>query len=434
MEDRVKELNTFLAHSNTLYITSRDQRIHENHAIIFSIELARKNNSDLFIGIEFDRIKMNLKQEVFILEGLVELECECRNYNLSLTNIDDLEAFSIANSIGSIVLDFNPMREYLEREQEIAKICEKHKIALFVCDSHNIVPCAMLSKYKRTPKAVRTDLYKVWNKYLKEYPKLEPYNPRNDNLCKKNNQFSEMLKKIKEEDDETVVFTGGYKNGMKRLELFFKEHLKTYDKNRNDPDSPGLSELSPYLHTGQISPLQVVLLTIEKAGIDNAFINEVFIWRETAEHFVYHEKNYDNLNGALLWAKESLLAHKEDERKITYDKESLENAKTNDFLWNAAQNQLLKTGKIHGYVRMYWAKQLLRWTKDPEEALKIGIQLNDDYAIDGNDPNGYLGVMWCICGSMDRAFGERPIFGKVRTMKTIKCPLYTYEWTGKDKK
>ncbi|KAM0680165.1 hypothetical protein GINT2_001548 [Glugoides intestinalis] len=434
MDDRIKKLNKFTSHTNTLYIISRDQRIHENHAVLFSMELAHKNNANLFIGIEFDKIKMNSRQEIFILEGLVELESECRNYNLSLANINDLELFITENSIGSIVLDFNPMREYLKRQQEIASMCERYEIALFVCDSHNVVPCTMLSTYKRTPKAVRTDLYKIWNTYLEEYPKLEPYEYRNDTAIKKNSQFTEMLNKIKEERNEASGFRGGYKKGMKQLELFFKERLKTYDKDRNDPDSQGLSELSPYLHTGQISPLQVVLLTIEKAGANNVFINEVFIWRETAEHFVHHEKNYDNLDGALLWAKESLHAHKEDERKTRYDKESLENAKTNDALWNAAQNQLLETGKIHGYARMYWAKQLLRWTSGPEEALKIGMELNDDYAIDGNDPNGYLGVMWCICGSMDRAFGERPIFGKIRTMKAIKCPLYIQEWTKNGKR
>ncbi|ELA41546.1 deoxyribodipyrimidine photolyase [Vittaforma corneae ATCC 50505] len=436
MESRVEQLNSFQEHSNVLYIMSRDQRIHENHSVALSYSLSYKNKSKLLIGIELSKLQMNEKQKTFILEGLVELNKEAKKYNLHVYNITDIEPFIISNSIGTVVLDFNPMRVYIKRQNEISKICEKHKTALFVCDSHNIVPCKTLKVYKRTSKAVRTDLYKEWRKYLKEYEKIEPHKFNKPETESGNNtdEFESLLRKNPR--DKQCTFTGGYSEGMKQLELFFCERFSSYSKGRNDPETNVLSDLSPYIHAGHISALQTIFLTIERYGKDEsdnyqAFINEMFIWRETAEHFVYHEKNYDNINGALAWAKNTLLYHVRDQRPAIYDRNQLESARTDDPLWNAAQRQMTVSGKMHGYVRMYWAKKILEWTEDPRNAIRIGIEMNDQYSIDGNDPNGYLGVMWSVCGSMDRAFAEKPIYGKIRSMKSFKCPLYIDTWTKK---
>lgn len=443
MENRVDELTKFPPSGNVLYIISRDQRLHENHSILLSYSLSNQLKSQLFLGIEIDKIKMNQLQKAFISQGLREMEKECRKYNLHFYSIKDLESFIEQNEIGSIVLDYNPMREYLKRQDEIKNICKNRKISLFVCDSHNIVPCKLLKTYKRTPMSVRMDLFNHWNTYLKEYDKIEPhkYNIKDNNSkvglsCISIQEECDNLDKETAENNDLIKkceFKGGYTKGMKQLEIFFKERFSSYNTGRNNPELNLLSDLSPYFHTGQISPLQVILLTEKKSGSENydAFIREAFIWRETAEHFVYHEKNYDNINGALPWAKETLMYHSQDKRSKIYSFEQLEAAQTDDPLWNAAQNQLLISGKIHGYVRMYWAKTLLQWTEDPREALRIGIELNDKYSIDGNDPNGYLGVMWCICGSMDRAFAERPVLGKIRPMKSFKCPGYIQRWASK---
>lgn len=422
-------LNNFSEHSSVLYLMARDQRIHENHSIILSYDLSYKNESQLFLGIELDNIRMNNRQKTFILEGLAELSTECARYNLHIHNISDLVLFITQNSIGTIVLDFNPMREYVQRKNEIKEICENWKIALFLCDSHNIVPCRMLDTYKRTPRAVRTRLYRFCEKYLIPYKPLEIHKFNRPEI--QSNKFEEMLKKTPR--DLNCLFTGGYSEGMRQLNIFFAERFATYNKWRNNPEINVLSDLSPFMHTGQISPMQVVLLTIEKFGEEgsanyHSFIDEVFIWRETAEHFVYHEKNYDNIEGAVSWAKNTLLCHSVDERKAIHDLSEIESARTVDKLWNAAQNQMMITGKMHGYVRMYWAKKMFEWMSDPRETIRLAAELNDRYSLDGNDPNGYLGVMWSLCGSMDRAFAERRIYGKIRSMKSIKCPLYIVKW------
>jgi deoxyribodipyrimidine photo-lyase len=133
------------------------------------------------------------------------------------------------------------------------------------------------------------------------------------------------------------------------------------------------------------------------------------------------QSNYDNFEGFHKWAKETLNEHRNDEREYTYSLEQFENAETHDDLWNAAQLEMVKTGKMHGFMRMYWAKKILEWTKTPEQALEFGIYLNDKYELDGRDPNGYVGVAWSIGGVHDRAWGERPVFGKIRYMNYNGC-------------
>ncbi len=123
----------------------------------------------------------------------------------------------------------------------------------------------------------------------------------------------------------------------------------------------------------------------------------------------------------MLGRKKTLDEHWDDTREYIYSQEQLEGAKTHDELWNAAQKQMVLTGKMHGYMRMYWAKKILEWTPNPEIAFDTALYLNDKYSLDGRDPNGYVGVAWSICGVHDRAWGERPVFGKIRYMSYNGC-------------
>ncbi|GIR29916.1 MAG: hypothetical protein CM15mP44_1990 [Candidatus Neomarinimicrobiota bacterium] len=113
--------------------------------------------------------------------------------------------------------------------------------------------------------------------------------------------------------------------------------------------------------------------------------------------------------------------HRNDERDYLYPKEQFEEAKTHDHLWNAAQIQMMTTGKMHGYMRMYWAKKIMEWSPSPEIAQQIAIDLNDKYQLDGRDPNGYTGIAWSIGGVHDRAWFERPVYGKIRYMNYNGC-------------
>ncbi|XP_064081899.1 deoxyribodipyrimidine photo-lyase-like [Macrobrachium nipponense] len=153
----------------------------------------------------------------------------------------------------------------------------------------------------------------------------------------------------------------------------------------------------------------------------DSFVEQMVVRRELTDNFCFYQKDYDNINGAYAWARNTLNDHRKDKRPYLYTRETLEEAKTHDELWNSAQIQLVKEGKMHGFLRMYWAKKILEWTASPEEALANCIYLNDKYNLDGRDPNGYVGCMWSICGIHDQGWGERPIFGKIRYMNYDGC-------------
>lgn len=148
----------------------------------------------------------------------------------------------------------------------------------------------------------------------------------------------------------------------------------------------------------------------------NALLEEMIVRKELADNFCFYNPHYDRLEGAKEWAQTTLNDHRNDPREFIYTKQQFEHAQTHDPAWNAAQLQLRSSGKIHGYMRMYWAKKILEWSETPEGAIATAIYLNDHYSIDGGDPNGYNGIMWSIAGVHDRPWTERDVFGKIRYM------------------
>ncbi|TBU05018.1 hypothetical protein CWI36_0685p0050 [Hamiltosporidium magnivora] len=428
MENRIIEMIENKNTKNILYLMQRDKRIHDNYSVLYSMELGNALSSEYFIGTILDEIKLNERQRTFVIEGLKEIEDECKEYNIYFYLIDKLEEFCAQYNIDCIVTDFSPLKEFDKFYEKLRSLCKKHKYSFYVVDSHNMVPCKLIPTYYKSSKAVKTRLYQKYNQYFKDFDTIKFYT----------NNDSKRCKEIKNNFPKTTVtngFKGGYSNGMKEVESFFENRFENYDKYRNKPDYDVLSNLSPWIVSGQISAQKVVWLACHKFSNKNenldTFLNEIFVWKETAEHFCLYNKDYDNINGALPWAYSTLMVHQEDERNNIYTLEQLERATTHDDLWNAGQKEMLITGKMHGYVRMYWAKQILKWIQDPKKAVETAVQLNDKYSIDGNSPNGYLGVMWCICGSMDYGFAERPIIGKIRPMNAFKAPKYVAKWANK---
>ncbi|MFX1603429.1 MAG: deoxyribodipyrimidine photolyase, partial [Promethearchaeota archaeon] len=211
-------------------------------------------------------------------------------------------------------------------------------------------------------------------------------------------------------------FHGGAERAKKALDDFTKRKLDEFHNSRNDPSKDCLSNLSPYLHFGQISPL-FIALHVQRADHPGAesFLEELIIRRELSMNFVYFNREYDSIECLPRWARTTLDEHKSDPREHKYTSKEFELAETHDSYWNAAQTEMVKTGKMHGYMRMYWGKKILEWSRTPEIAYRTALHLNNKYELDGRDPNGYAGVAWCF-GKHDRAWGERPIFGKVRYM------------------
>jgi deoxyribodipyrimidine photo-lyase len=205
----------------------------------------------------------------------------------------------------------------------------------------------------------------------------------------------------------------GQKEAYKMLNKFKNDSLENYEKHSNKPEFVSLSNMSPYLHFGHISAQYIALNIPNKY---KSYLEELIIRRELADNFCYYQKDYDKFDAFPKWAQETLKKHTKDSRPYVYSLTQFENSKTHDPLWNAAMTEMVKFGKMHGYMRMYWAKKILHWSKHPYEALKITQYLNDKYFLDGRDPNGYTNIAWSIGGVHDHGWTEREVFGKIRSM------------------
>jgi deoxyribodipyrimidine photo-lyase len=199
------------------------------------------------------------------------------------------------------------------------------------------------------------------------------------------------------------------------LDRFLQHCLRRYARDKNQPTAHAVSNLSPYLHCGYISSLEIALHAREHKLIADEFLEDLIVRRELAFNFAWYAKRVDTLTELPDWVRATLRAHRKDKRDPRYAREQFQQAATHDDLWNAAQKELLLRGKIHGYYRMYWGKKIVEWSRTPEEALATMLYLNDIYALDGQDPNSYANILWCF-GLHDRPWGERPIFGMVRYM------------------
>jgi deoxyribodipyrimidine photo-lyase len=210
------------------------------------------------------------------------------------------------------------------------------------------------------------------------------------------------------------AFHGGTKEAKSHLEIFLESKLDRFPELRNDPTLDYLSHMSPYLHFGQISP-SISPQGFEKRSLGaESFLEELIIRRELSMNFVFYNEKYDSLESIPDWAKKTLRTHQKIGVHISIPLRNLR-TRTHDPYWNAAQKEMVIKGKMHGYMRMYWGKKILEWSKTPEEAFKTALYLNNKYELDGRDPNGFTGVAWCF-GKHDRPWGERAIFGNVRYM------------------
>ncbi|UCG46633.1 MAG: deoxyribodipyrimidine photo-lyase [Phycisphaerales bacterium] len=213
-----------------------------------------------------------------------------------------------------------------------------------------------------------------------------------------------------------AAFRGGAEQARRRLADFLREKLRDYDELRNDPNTGCVSGMSPYLHFGQISPLYIALEVRKRSGPGkDAYLEELIVRRELSHNFVYYNGDYDGFGCLPAWARRTLNFHRRDRRDYVYCCEAFEAGRTHDPYWNAAQKEMVVTGKMHGYMRMYWGKKILEWSRNPQAGFKIALYLNNKYELDGRDPNGFAGVAWCF-GKHDRAWSERPVFGKIRYM------------------
>jgi len=217
------------------------------------------------------------------------------------------------------------------------------------------------------------------------------------------------------------AFRGGASHARLRLDTFIARHLKDYHRLRSDPGLDISSQLSPYLHFGQVSPLEIALCIGKAPGIPveakQVYLEELIVRRELSMNFVHFNERYDRFDALPAWAQKTLAKHAGDPRPYLYARKALEEGQTHDPYWNAAQREMILTGKMHNYMRMYWGKKIIEWSGTPEEAWQTALYLNNRYQLDGRDANSFAGVAWCF-GKHDRPWAERPVFGTIRYMNS----------------
>jgi len=366
---------------------------------------------------------------------LKEVEAECKMLNIGFQLLPGQPQTVISkqflrdNNIGLIVCDFSPLRYHKTWMQQIQK--SVGDTAIHQVDAHNVVPVWVTSdKQEYAARTIRPKITKNLPEFLTGFPPLVKH-PVDNSLKVTKIDYEQIYKGLEVDKQGWGVhhvnsfFPPGTKGGLKNLEDFVAKRIKPYGEKRNDPNVEALSNMSPWVNMGQVSAQRAVTYVKKHASSHSesvkSFVEESVVRRELSDNFCFYNEQYDSLEGATDWARKTLKDHKKDKREYLYSRKELEEGLTHDDLWNASQLQLVEEGKLHGFLRMYWAKKVLEWTDSPETALKEAQRLNDRYSLDGNDPNGYVGVMWSIAGIHDQGWSERAIFGKVRYMNYAGC-------------
>lgn len=426
IETRIRVLKSGKSSGGTVvYWMSRDQRVHDNWALIFAQKLAIEKKKPLAVVFNLvpDFLEATIRQYGFMLKGLQEVESELNKYNIPFYLLKgdpkkEIPKFIDENKASALVSDFDPLRIKRIWKSEVAK---KIEIPFYEVDAHNIVPCLTASnKLEFAAYSIRPKIHKLLPEFLDDYPRLKKMQ-KTESLTSDKVDWGKTISSLKvdREVKEVSWISPGESAASILLKDFLENKFERYSEDRNDPNKNALSNLSPYLHFGQISAQRVALTVqqfYQKNSSTQAFLEELIVRRELSDNFCYFNPNYDSFEGFHHWAKETLNQHRKDKREFVYSIHEFEEAKTHEDLWNAAQKELTISGKMHGYMRMYWAKKILEWSKSPEEALRIAICLNDKYELDGRDPNGFVGCAWSIGGVHDRAWAERPVYGKIRYM------------------
>lgn len=409
-----------------LYFMEASQRSKYNYALEASIHFANSLKKPILVyfGIT-DRYKFsNLRYYTFMLQGIMKVRESLKERGLRLIILKEDPpdgAIKLSRKASLLVVD----RGYLRHQREWRKrIVEEVDIPVIEVEGDVVLPVESVSlRLHNSARVVRHRLKSLLSYFLEDLESLEP-KLSSVSVGPYGWQRESHADYLQELDiDKTVNpvdhFLGGEDEAQKRLERFVEERLDRYLSLRTDPGVNVTSELSPYLRFGQISPGYVARFVLKHRDLQDpnvaAFLDQLIVWRETARNYAWYNPLYNEYYGLPKWARKTLEDHLSDPRQRIYDLKDLESAKTEDPYWNIAQRELLEKGTIHNYLRMYWCKRLIEWTIHPRIAFDFACYLNDKYAIDGRDPNGYLGISWCF-GALDRPYPERPVFGRVRKM------------------
>jgi deoxyribodipyrimidine photo-lyase len=406
--------------------------VDSNHGIAFAAGLANEFALPLLFyeGLTCTYPFASDRFHAFILEGATETARRASEqgmgyvFHLHRRQSDPHDAlYRLAAKAAALVTDDFPSFICARYNNTVPP---KIGIPYYAVDSSCIVPMSHFGKQEYAAYTIRPKIRKVLAEYVEplSLPRLKTKWQAKQSELHAGVTTANILGIVRScEIDHSLAPSGQYRGGRteakRRLRRFLENDLRRYAGQSREPSAEATSRLSPYLHFGQISSLEVALAAREHSAnhklIADEFLEELIVRRELAFNFARYGPCHSSLSALPEWAQRTLAMHSRDPRPYVYSRDQWENAETHDALWNAAQKELLRDGVIHGYYRMYWGKKIIEWSKTHEEALETTIYLNDRYAIDGRDPNTYTNILWCF-GLHDRPWPERPVFGTVRYM------------------
>lgn len=406
-----------------LYWMQASQRERFNQALEYAIDNANRLGLPVIVyfGIDERFPSANLRHFTFMLEGLSEVRAALaeRGIKMVVRAENPLSgALALSKKAGLAVTDAG----YLDFQRSWrVDFGEKTVCRAVAIECDVVVPVHTVSqKAEYAARTIRPKITRRLPEFLRPPGKIAPHRSsigmklRSLDLADPAKIVGRLA--IDRSVPPSPVFRGGTSSALKRLKAFLARDIFDYGTLSNDPSLAATSRLSPYLHFGQISPVEVALTVAPiKSGGARDFLEQLIVRRELALNHVRFNPDFRSPACLPDWARKTLAKHRRDRREKTYRLSEFERARTHDEYWNAAQREMTETGHMHNYMRMYWGKKIVEWTNTPEEALRIMVYLNDKYELDGRDPNGYTGIAWCL-GLHDRPWSERKIFGTVRYM------------------
>ena len=410
-----------------LYWMQQSQRASFNPALEYAIEVANREGLPVVVafGLTDDYPEANLRHYRFMLEGLREVAATLAERRIRFVvrrGAPNEAAVALGAEAALVVCD----RGYLRHQKAWrADVAARVSCALVQVEGDVVVPIeAASTKAEAGARTLRPKLHRVWKEYLRPLTDAAVRHSSLDLRVERAVDLSDIdgvLGSLRLDRSVAPVrrFRGGTGEARRRLLAFLQTGLDGYAEGRSEPGAFRCSLLSPYLHFGQISPVEIALAVGDAGeGADadrRTYLEELIVRRELTANFVAFEPRYDEYASLPGWARATLDAHRADRRQHVYTRDELEHARTHDRYWNAAVREMRATGFMHNYMRMYWAKKILEWSAEPEAAFRTILHLNNRYFLDGRDANSYANVAWTF-GVHDRPWPERPVFGKVRYM------------------
>ncbi|MES2895512.1 MAG: deoxyribodipyrimidine photo-lyase [Pseudomonadota bacterium] len=424
---RLKVLVDAPAHregSYVLYWMQQSQRAAFNPALEYALEQA--NDLDLPLLVCFGLTSFpdaNARHYDFMLRGLAEVRDRliARGVGFVIRKAPPHElARRLAADAALVVCD----RGYLKIQRTWrAKLAEGLQRRLIQVEGDVLVPVELASaKHEYAARTIRPRIQRVWDDFLDEL-EPRPVRRRADRLAIAGDvdldDVGKVVAGLKVDQAVGAVkrFPAGEGAARAQLKAFISGGLSRYAQERGKPEARAASHMSPYLHFGQISPVEIVLAVRRAPASDNraTYLEELVVRRELAMNHVFYEPGYDSYAAMPDWARRTLAEHAGDPRPHLYTREQFEAAQTHDPYWNAAMREMLATGYMHNHLRMYWGKKILQWSASPDEAFETTLALNNRWFLDGRDANSYTNVGW-LFGLHDRPWGPQPVFGTVRSM------------------